>query len=393
MQKRIYLLNALFLFPMWISKTLQPLFWAGEGKLSLFSLSYVAMAVAGSLSIFYSSLIVKTGIRSALLIGYALYGTGLIMRAYPHNAFLAILTGLTAGIGASVTGITLRALLLEIDDVNRKKAVLHTDNISTLSQSFGAMLSGLLVSFVSFYFHDGYQISLWITGLLAMSSVLFVPKTGYKDNFSVHKKGGNSLPLKKKPDTITTFIFIACFAQGLCWAVLIPLVPIYLKDMGYSINYVGVILSSGVALGFILKNTYVSLTKKYNINNSLMLFTFLSSISVFLSMWLLSERMKLYFAIAIIAFYTFKATMSLILNFIEMNIAEKGRAHSVFGIRQTAFLTGDIAGGILMPFVYNHNILTRYSLIVPVLLLIASALIKKCDKLAERKEWSQVLTR
>ncbi|WP_410009514.1 MFS transporter [Pantoea agglomerans] len=393
MQKRIYLLNALFLFPMWISKTLQPLFWAGEGKLSLFSLSYVAMAAAGSLSIFYSSLIVKTGIRSALLIGYALYGTGLIMRAYPHNAFLAILTGLTAGIGASVTGITLRALLLEIDDVNRKKAVLHTDNISTLSQSFGAMLSGLLVSFVSFYFHDGYQISLWITGLLAMSSVLFVPKTGYKDNFSVHKNGGNSLPLKKKPDTITTFIFIACFAQGLCWAVLIPLVPIYLKDMGYSINYVGVILSSGVALGFILKNTYVSLTKKYNINNSLMLFTFLSSISVFLSMWLLSERMKLYFAISIIAFYTFKATMSLILNFIEMNIAEKGRAHSVFGIRQTAFLTGDIAGGILMPFVYNHNILTRYSLIVPVLLLIASALIKKCDKLAERKEWSQVLTR
>lgn len=393
MQKRIYLLNALFLFPMWISKTLQPLFWAGEGKLNLFSLSYVAMAVAGSLSIFYASLIVKTGIRSALLIGYALYGTGLVLRAYPHNAFLAILTGLTAGIGASVTGITLRALILEIDDVNRKKAVLHTDNISTLSQSFGAMLSGLLVSFVSFYFHDGYQVSLWITGLLAMSSMLFVPKTGYKDNFSVHKKGGDSLSLKKKPDTITTFIFIACFAQGLCWAVLIPLVPIYLRNMGYSINYVGVIISSGVALGFILKNTYVSLTQKYKINNSLMLFTFLSSTSVFLSMWLLSEKMKLYFAIAIIAFYTFKATMSLILNFIEMNIAEKGRAHSVFGIRQTAFLTGDIAGGILMPFVYNHNILTRFSLVVPVLLLIASALIKKCDKLAERKEWSQVLTR
>ncbi len=384
MQKRIYLLNALFLFPMWISKTLQPLFWAGEGKLNLFSLSYVAMAVAGSLSIFYSSLLAKTGIRCALLIGYALYGAGLVMRAYPQNALLAILTGLTAGIGASVTGITLRALILETDEVNRKKAVLHTDNISTLSQSFGAMLSGLLVSFVSLYFHNGYQISLWITGLLAMSGMLFVPKTGYKDDFSTHKKDRASLSLKKKTDTITTFIFMACFAQGLCWAIFIPLVPIYLKDMGYSINSIGVILSSGVALGFVLKNIYVSLTKKYEINNSLMLFTLLSSASVFLSACFLSEKLKLYFALTIIAFYTFKATISLILNFIEMNIAEKGRAHAVFGIRQTAFLTGDIAGGILMPVVYHHNILTRYSIILPVLLLIASALIEKCDQLASR---------
>ena len=120
MRNKIYLMNALFLFPMWMSKTLQPLYWDLENKLDLFSASYVSMAIAGTFSLLYAGIVRKLGIRTGLIIGYVFYAVGLILRAYPVNLTVAILTGLIAGIGASVTGLALKGLLLEIKEEKRK---------------------------------------------------------------------------------------------------------------------------------------------------------------------------------------------------------------------------------------------------------------------------------
>lgn len=81
MRNQIYILNILFLLPMWMSKTIQPVFWDMQGKLSLFSASYVAMAIAGALSVAYAGIIKRMGLTGALTAGFLLYALGLVLRA------------------------------------------------------------------------------------------------------------------------------------------------------------------------------------------------------------------------------------------------------------------------------------------------------------------------
>lgn len=395
MLKKIYLLNILFLFPMWMSKTIQPLYWNIEGKLSLFSASYVAMAVAGTFSLIYAGMIRKAGIRNALLLGYLFYGAGLILRAYPLNFTVAVLTGVIAGIGASVTGLALKGLILEVREEKRKQVILQTGNISTLSQSLGALISGLLVSLLALFFKDGYQQTLIVTGLITVAGTLFLPyekEIRKAESVNIVKKIPAWEAFRTVNKKLYASIFFAFFVHGACWAVIIPLVPVYLKNLALSPGEIGSVISLGVISGFLLKNLYVFLCKNAGKNYSLVIFTVLTCCSLFISFRLLGLNESLLYSVSIVAFYMFRTVLLMIIDMKEVEIANKGHSMAVFGIRQTAFLTGDVAGGIAMPYLYKGMILANHSLVFIMLILFASFMIVSCSKLSERKEWNETLS-
>ncbi|HFZ8993023.1 TPA: sugar MFS transporter [Citrobacter freundii] len=394
MRNRIYILNLLFLFPMWMSKTLQPLFWEMEGKLFLFSASYVAMAIAGTFSLWYANLIRRSGIKRGLVLGFLLYGAGLILRAYPVNFPLAILTGLIAGIGASVTGLALKGLILEIDEEKRKSVILQTDNIYTLSQSLGAMAAGLLVSILALFMNNGFQWSLVITGLLTISALTCIPNHSQLASHSLPETSLQktqirySFPANK---ILYSTIFIAFFINGACWAIFLPLIPIYLKGLNMTPAQIGLVISGGVIAGFLLKNIYIIINKHAANNISLGVFTVLTASAISLSFLFFGRGDGVLFGISIIAFYMFRTVLALIIDLIEMHIAGRGNAMSVFGIRQTAFLSGDVAGGIAMPFFFKSGVLIPHVLLLVSMIAIASFLIASCAKLSEKHVWKATL--
>ncbi|WP_048993695.1 MFS transporter [Klebsiella pneumoniae] len=393
MRNKIYLLNALFLFPMWMSKTLQPLYWELEDKLNLFSASYVSMAIAGTFSIIYAGIVRKLGIRTGLIIGYVFYAAGLILRAYPVNLTVAILTGFIAGIGASVTGLALKGLLLEIKEEKRKKVILQTDNIYTLSQSLGALAAGVMVSALALISGPGYQQALIITGLLTLSSVIFIPKLE-KHSLAVPNKSSEFKDEKysfSNNRMLYSAIFLAFFIHGASWAIVLPLIPVYLKDSGMSASWIGATISAGVIAGLILKNLYISFNKQSGSMLSLGVFTLLTCLSVSLSFHLLGSGVAMLFAGSVVVFYMFRTVLSLIIDLIEVDIAGKSNAMSVFGIRQTAFLCGDVAGGIAMPFIYKHGFIGNHTLLFSLTVILASFLVASCSKLSEKLAWKETM--
>ncbi len=377
---------------MWMSKTIQPLYWNIEGKLSLFSASYVAMAVAGTFSMIYASMIRKAGIRNALLLGYLFYGAGLILRAYPVNFSVAVLTGVIAGIGASVTGLALKGLILEVREEKRKQVILQTGNINTLSQSLGALISGLLVSLLAVFFKDGYQQTLIVTGFITVVGTFFLPsekEIKKVESVSAGKKISAREAFRAVNKKLYTSIFFAFFVHGACWAVIIPLIPVYLKNIALSPGEIGLVISLGVVSGFLLKNIYIFLSKNAGRNYSLAVFTALTCFSLYVSFRFLGLNESLLYSISIVTFYMFRTVLLMLIDMKEVEIANKGNSMAIFGIRQTAFLTGDVAGGIAMPYLYKEMILANHSLIFIMLILFASFMIVSCSKLSERKEWNE----
>lgn len=63
-----------------------------------------------------------------------------------------------------------------------------------------------------------------------------------------------------------------------------------------------------------------------------------------------------------------------------MEIARKGNAEHIFALIQTAFLTGDIFGGIALPYVYESDFLVNYPLVIIIFILLSNILIYSCAK-------------
>lgn len=186
-----------------------------------------------------------------------------------------------------------------------------------------------------------------------------------------------------------TSIFFAFFVHGACWAVIIPLIPVYLKNIALSPGEIGLVISLGVVSGFLLKNLYIFLSKNAGRNYSLAVFTALTCFSLYVSFRFLGLNESLLYSISIVTFYMFRTVLLMLIDMKEVEIANKGNSMAIFGIRQTAFLTGDVAGGIAMPYLYKGMILANHSLIFIMLILFASFMIVSCSKLSERKEWNE----
>ncbi|MGJ7976651.1 MFS transporter [Providencia hangzhouensis] len=367
---KIYFFYFFFLFPMWISKTLQPIYWEQQAQLTLFSISYVMMAIAGACSLLYAKGLSRFGTKTGLIVGFLLYGCGLVLRAYP------------TGMGASIIAIALKSLIFNIDKQEQNKVLLHTDNLSTIAQSLGAFIAGGLVTILSIIDQTPYRSALLISGVMVLIAIvaipsLKIPKTEKPLVKKGSQKGTSFFHFLNKADLV---LFIAFILSGTSWALILPIIPVYLKNMHFSDANVGLVMSLGIISGLVLKNLFMFIFSDKDKPISLLVFSVLCMLMLYGMFWSIKYGSPVIFAISIIAMYMFRTVCSLLINLVEMEIARKGNAEHIFGLIQTAFLTGDIFGGIALPYVYESGFLVNYPLVIIIFILLSNILIYSCAK-------------
>nr|WP_305009848.1 MFS transporter [Providencia sp. MGF014] len=379
---KIYFFYFFFLFPMWISKTLQPIYWEQQAQLTLFSISYVMMAIAGACSLLYAKGLSRFGTKTGLIVGFLLYGCGLVLRAYPTGMAIALTSGLMAGMGASIIAIALKSLIFNIDKQEQNKVLLHTDNLSTIAQSLGAFIAGGLVTILSIIDQTPYRSALLISGVMVLIAIvaipsLKIPKTEKPLVKKGSQKGTSFFHFLNKADLV---LFIAFILSGTSWALILPIIPVYLKNMHFSDANVGLVMSLGIISGLVLKNLFMFIFSDKDKPISLLVFSVLCMLMLYGMFWSIKYGSPVIFAISIIAMYMFRTVCSLLINLVEMEIARKGNAEHIFGLIQTAFLTGDIFGGIALPYVYESGFLVNYPLVIIIFILLSNILIYSCAK-------------
>ncbi|MDX7986986.1 MFS transporter [Xenorhabdus sp. 12] len=371
MFKKILIINMLFYLPMWMSKILHPIYWESSGHIDLFSYSYIAMAIVGTLTFSYTPLIRKFGLYHCLIIGFIFYAVGLSLRGFPINLSISLISGISAGIGANIITLCSQGFILEAEKNERKKLILHSGNILSISQGVGIFLSGILVFFISFFSENSYQISLIIIALITLAGVFFVPTHIKKEDPEIGKSENNNCSI-----TYYSFVFVNkksilyCFISmcllGVVWSIIIPTFPIFLKNAKLPPEMIGLTLSLGVFLGILVKNAYASLTK----NNAYhpMLISLSTSVSIYL--FYISLKIGSIYLIfsSFILFSIFRTLNSFIIDILKFSMTRKEPTILLLGLIQTFFLLGDVLGGIFMPFIYQNNILLDYPFIFPLLI-------------------------
>ncbi|WP_237712340.1 MFS transporter [Pantoea sp. Sc1] len=312
--------------------------------------------------------------KSGLIRWFFLYGVGLILRAFPEGMIIAVCSGLTAGVGASFIGLSLKALIFQTDEGKKERILLHTDNIMTISQSLGAFVAGGLVTLLALYGNSPYATGLLLSGLLVLAGLVLIPslKPGVK---VAPSKSKDVQSQKWQLDKTDMLLFSAFIISGACWALILPMLPVYLKDMHFSDAHVGLVMSAGVVGGLVLKNVFVLLFTGRDRGTSLLIFALLCAVAIYGALNALKYQFAIIFAISVIAMYTFRTVCSLLINFLEMDIAQRGKAEHIFGLTQTAFLTGDILGGIALPYSYESRFLSNHPLLMVTLLFLSYVLV------------------
>lgn len=121
MIKNIYFYYYFFFTGMFISKTIQPIYWEQVGVINFFSYSYSIMTFAGVFTLSYIFIIKKIGLHKTLLIGIILYSFGLFLRAFPINIKISLISGFISGIGASINLLSIKFWILNYGDEEKKK--------------------------------------------------------------------------------------------------------------------------------------------------------------------------------------------------------------------------------------------------------------------------------
>ncbi|WP_370931180.1 MFS transporter [Bartonella sp. DGB1] len=396
MYKKIYLFRILYFLPMALSKMLFPILWEMEGKLDLFSISYVTMACVGAFSFLYAKVIKKFGLAYSLAFGYILYAVGLILRAFPVDIYLAMTTGIVAGIGASAVGLVLSALMVNIDSEVRPKVILKIGNISAIVNMLGRTIAGFLVAGLAYFTIYNYQLAIILTGVITFSGCLFInkkediykynPKQKNKDkqnlSFIKNFKANKSLYLSLMSYVFISGIFFACF---------LPLIPIYLKNLDFSISAIGMIMSLAVVSALAAKNLYMYVSANDSIF-AYMVFACLKAITISLLFYILGQQLAILYVACLLIYNMFSSIEGIIESILELKIAEENDSATIFGLIQSCYLSGDVLGGILMPIVYKYNIFVNYPILVGVIMLSCSLIFATCARVSKKSSESVSVT-
>lgn len=204
-----------------------------------------------------------------------------------------------------------------------------------------------------------YRSALLFSGAMVLIAIIAIPslKTPLNETplaKNPTKKSASFFHFLSKTDLV---LFIAFIISGASWALILPIIPVYLKNMHFSDANVGLVLSLGVITGLVLKNLFMFIFSDKDKPISLLVFSGLCMLMLYGMFWSIKFSSPIVFAISVIAMYMFRTVCSLLINLVEMEIARKGNAEHIFGLIQTAFLTGDIFGGIALPYVYESGFL------------------------------------
>lgn len=373
---------------MWSSKTIHPIYWEELGKLDYFSYSYAAMAFIGSLAFIYPKVLASIGGKASLIAGFVLYAAGLLLRAYPFSSYLSVGSGILAGIGACLIGLCIKALINNIEGDTQQKAILWSNNAYTICQGVGILFSGWVVYLFAFTTPEPYLYASLLFAVLALTGMFSYKLFAQDTNDKMGKQSDVDYMYFFSNNRFIVLVGVASFfGIGVIQGFLLPLIPIFMKEQGVEIQTISTILAASTVCGLLVQNFYARrYTKEYAKYGLVTIGAIISILlAVFLST-LKDEGVVLTITIFGFLFLSLRSLVSFLIGVIEYQMVSKTDTIILIGIIQSAFLSGDIIGGLLLPYVKSNNYILDNTIIIPSMYFFLIALLATCVK----KEYSIV---
>ncbi|MEV4420377.1 MFS transporter [Patulibacter sp. NPDC049589] len=333
----ILLATTLMVAGMWVSKTLQPLWFAQEGHLRNFGLSTTAMAIAG-LSAFWSHKIVAgRSVGGVLTASCLAYATGLALRVFVNSALVAIASGLIAGLGASMFLAAVRIDVARQPTEQRLASVSAREAAIQVGTVIGTLLAAGLAAVVGR--------SLWIGLLVAPTLLIAAAVVGRR----VGRPADSAPPPPEEvqqssgPMSGRSRVVGVWALRGFAASLVIPYLPLLLEDRGVARSAIGVVLAAA-AVGRLFALRLVPLldrhlgTRRSAVVSELLLALLTLALVPAVGATVVIAAVLLRFAVT-----TFTTVVQ------DLVLFSMASPIALVGTAQAAFLIGDAAAGLVAP--------------------------------------------
>ncbi|CAL9422288.1 hypothetical protein SUDANB70_01894 [Streptomyces sp. enrichment culture] len=364
-----------FFAGMWLSKTVHPLYFAEHDDLVNFGLSYTAMALAGTTSVFIGRLADRWGPRTVLAVGTALYAAGMALRIVHDSALVAVVSGLVAGAGASSVFIGLRTWTLHnTTDDQRVGLVSRREFMTQAGTALGMGTAGALAAFVGAG-DSGYVTVLLLAAGCVLSGLLLVPpsrpRTG--PDGTAPDAGGDAgfRTVFRRHRGLASGIVGLGLLMGFYVSILSPYLPLLLAERGVPVALVGVVL----AVASVVRLVAAAVAGRFLRSRSPLAVFLVSESCCAAATLLLALSVSPWLAacaLAVRGAFLLGATVSQEL--LQLNAFPGALAGVFFGLVQSAFLAGDSLGGAIGGWLY-HELGSSRTVLVATGLTLANALL------------------
>ncbi|SHF14874.1 Cyanate permease [Seinonella peptonophila] len=353
--RKFMIFTILFYMCMFTSKTIHPLWFQQNKALVAFGFSYTAMAIAGSLSFFTGFLGDRLGSTLSLRIGVLVYGLGLLMRIYTHSMLIVVSSGFIAGLGASLVIVSLRYWILDLVQEDDRATVvsIHTTGINTGTAigTLGAGFLAMILGAPSF----SYPTVLVLSAILCGFTAFLVPNMQTRNVEKQDKQKGRW----QDHLLISTGVVFFGMMSGLSVSMLAPFLPIILKEQGFNIAALGIIIAATSIIRAISAPFFSN--KKFN-QHKVAYFFFAELITGMLVL-MLTYQLPAIMVVFAFLLRSFLLTISVICEeLIQLSLFPSHLVGFFFGLLQSAFFIGDALGGSLGGWLFQLH--THYALFV-----------------------------
>lgn len=341
-----------FYLTMGISKYSQVLYFQQNNGLTNYAISYSAMAVAGAFSFLISNYFVSWGLRRTAQLFLPIYAVGLFLRIIPNNYFVALISGVLAGVGASVVLLIMRSWIYAIsdEDTSTKESLVSARyTIMQIASLLATILAGGLIAF--FKASQGIYVTLLILASILMGSL--VGMKSIPDNKVSQKKKPllTALPQDKKSGII---LFSIVIFLGMTTSLVNPILPAILRSNGLEVSLTSIwmtvfgLLTVAASLFF----QYVKVSA-HSSRSFLVIELVVGLVMILASLVYQEGSAIILVAFSIMAvsragFFIFKEVM-------EYDMFPKTERLIYLGIAQSGFLVGDALGSLLGTLVFQRS--------------------------------------
>lgn len=338
----------LFYFSMGISKYIQVLGFNENDALFNYSLSYAAMAIAGSLSFLISSFISEWPVNKILAYFIPFYAVGMSLRVITDSVFIALLSGSIAGLGASICILAIRSQLYYLSDEqpeNKEKIISIRYTVMQISLTAATFIAGQLIFIM--HMKNKYMYLLLASAVVLLVVLLMKGAPNHRISSKRTKKRWRA---PKRKGCILN-LYVSVLLLGGSTSLLEPLIPVFISDVGYNAAIAAIIYSSyGI---FKVGAIFIFRLRLFS-GNAAVTFILLETVSGTLVVTLgnigVNQQLVIFLlfitGLETVGFFVMKEIM-------EYQMLPKQELLLYLGIIQSAFLFGDALGSVLGSTLYN----------------------------------------
>ncbi len=340
----------LFFGGMWLSKMAHPLYFEEHSALPLFGISYATMALAGASTFFVGGFQDRWGPRGFIIAGSLLYALGLALRIYYTSTALAVLSGLLAGLGASVVLIGMRVWTFGVTTEESRPKVVGIRRVGQqIGTSAGTGAAGLALGVYGLT-SGARGVLLVAAVLVAGAATLALLAPGRVHTKSTAGEHTEAEPPSKRPVALALAVAALGAIGGLYTSFVTPYLPLILRDRGMDVALVGLVIG---AVGVVTGLVGPAFAARVKSERALRALVAAESVALVATV-LLIPGWGVIVAVTALTLraigFASSATSEEVVQGRYFPIAHLGL---LFGVSQGGFLTGDALGGLASGFVYD----------------------------------------